>query len=135
MRVEFVCGARALRSYRELRAAVGGSVRLLSVLPEQLPEAIEKLQAAGRAQQKAQDSLHERLSPSTRRLHSRPEGKRSAASRSWRRHCGWDANGLKKLAAAVTAAPGLLAVLISSESPSLVVVSRSSRCHDRRQAT
>jgi nitroreductase len=40
---------------------VTGSVRLLSVLPEELPAAIDKLQATARAQQKAQDGLFERL--------------------------------------------------------------------------
>ena len=60
-RVEFVCGGRALRAYRGLKASVSGGVRLLSVLPEDLPAAIEKLQSAARAQQKAQEGLQERL--------------------------------------------------------------------------
>ena len=60
-RVEFVCGGRALRAYRNLKQSVSGGVRLLSVLPEELPGAIEKLQSSARAQQKAQESLQERL--------------------------------------------------------------------------
>jgi len=43
-RVEFVCGGRALRSHRALRDVVSGSVRALSVLPGDLPSAIERLQ-------------------------------------------------------------------------------------------
>jgi alanyl-tRNA synthetase len=39
LRVEFVCGARALKAYRGLKNAVSGSVRLLSVLPDELPSA------------------------------------------------------------------------------------------------
>jgi alanyl-tRNA synthetase len=41
MRLEFVCGARALREFRVLRDAVAGSLRFLSVAPQDLPSAIE----------------------------------------------------------------------------------------------
>ena len=61
LRVEFVCGGRAVRTFRALKNSVSGSVRLLSVLPDELPSAIEKLQAAGRSQQKSQEGLYERL--------------------------------------------------------------------------
>ena len=47
LRVEFVCGGRVVRAFRALKNSVSGSVRLLSVLPEELPSAIEKLQTAG----------------------------------------------------------------------------------------
>ena len=46
MRVEFVCGYRALQAYRGLKNSVAGGVRLLSVLPDELPAAIERLQTA-----------------------------------------------------------------------------------------
>jgi len=39
-RVEFVCGVRALAAFRELRDSIAGSVRLLSVMPPELPAAI-----------------------------------------------------------------------------------------------
>ncbi len=45
-RLEFLCGGRALAGYHALRDSVAGSVRLLSVLPAELPSAIER--AAGR---------------------------------------------------------------------------------------
>src|SRR5262249_19209206 len=38
---------------------------------------------------------------------------------------GWDANGLKAIASALVATPGIAAVLVSSASPSFVVVARS----------
>lgn len=38
---------------------------------------------------------------------------------------GWDAAGLKHLAAAIAARPGLAAVLLSAPSPSSIVVSRA----------
>jgi alanyl-tRNA synthetase len=74
LRVEFVCGARALHAYRALQNTVDGSVRLLSVLPDELPSAIEKLQTASRTQQKAQEALQERLAvPETKPCRFRRE--------------------------------------------------------------
>jgi len=43
-RISFVCGGRAVRSHRQLRETVAAGVRLLSVLPSELPAAIERLQ-------------------------------------------------------------------------------------------
>ena len=125
LRVEFVCGARALRAYRALEGAVNGSVRLLSVLPEELPSAIEKLQAGGRVQQKAQDALYERLAVhEAASLHASGQtiGDATfvAAAVS-----GWDATGLKRLASAIVGRPATIAVLLTSESPSLIVIARS----------
>src|SRR4030095_7585806 len=44
----FVCGARALRMFRHYRDAVTGAVRVLSVLPHELPGAIERAQLESR---------------------------------------------------------------------------------------
>src|SRR2546428_8665180 len=44
VRLEFVCGNRALKRIRALRDTVAASIRLLSVVPEELPAAIERLQ-------------------------------------------------------------------------------------------
>ena len=125
LRVEFLCGARALRAYRALDRAVGGSVRLLSVLPDELPSAIEKLQSAGRSHQKEKDGLYERLA-----LHEAASLISSAqkvgdATLVAAAVAGWDAIGLKKLASAVVTRPATAAVLLTSESPFLIVVSRS----------
>ncbi len=125
LRVEFVCGARALRAYRALEGAVNGSVRLLSVLPEELPSAIEKLQAGGRVQQKAQDALYERLAVhEAASLHASGQ-KIGDATLVAAAVSGWDAAGLKRLASALVGRPATIAVLLTSESPSLVVIARS----------
>ena len=125
LRVEFVCGARALRAYRALEGAVNGSVRLLSVLPEELPSAIEKLQAGGRVQQKAQDALYERLAVhEAASLHASGQ-KIGDATFVAAAVSGWDATGLKKLASAIVGRPATIAVLLTSESPSLIVIARS----------
>ena len=125
LRVEFLCGARALRSYRALTTAVDGSVRLLSVLPDELPSAIEKLQTVGRAQQKAQDALYERLA--VHEAASLVAAGQKIGDRTFVGAAvpGWDAAGLKKLAASAASRPATVAVLLTAESPSLVVIARS----------
>ena len=47
-RLTFACGKRALDALRGYRDAVAGSVRSLSVLPAELPAAVERLQAEGK---------------------------------------------------------------------------------------
>lgn len=125
LRVEFVCGGRALRAYRSLKSSVGGSVRLLSVLPDELPSAIEKLQTAGRNQQKSQEGLYERLAAHEAASLASSAEKVGAANVVTAAVSGWDANGLKKLASSIAAKPATIAVLLTNESPTLVVVARS----------
>jgi alanyl-tRNA synthetase len=43
-RITFACGGRALRVFRGYRDAVAGAVRVLSVLPHELPSAVERAQ-------------------------------------------------------------------------------------------
>ena len=125
LRVEFVCGGRALRAYRSLKNSVSGSVRLLSVLPDELPSAIERLQTAGRSQQKSQEGLYERLAAHEAANLASSSEKVGAVSVVASAVSGWDANGLKKLATSIAAKPATVAVLITTESPALIVVSRS----------
>ena len=125
LRIEFVCGGRALRAYRSLRTSVSGSVRLLSVLPDDLPSAIEKLQTAGRTQQRSQEGLYERLAAHEAASLLSTSEKIGAVSVVAAPVTGWDANGLKKLASTVVVKPSAIAVLVTTESPSLVVVARS----------
>ena len=125
LRVEFVCGGRAVRAFRSLKNSVSGSVRLLSVLPDELPSAIERLQAAGRTQQKSQEGLYERLAThEAAALHATAE-KIGSVNAVVKAVAGWDANGLKKLASAIAENPASVAVLLTPESPTLVVVTRS----------
>ena len=118
------CAAAARCAPTALKDAVSGGVRLLSVLPDELPAAIEKLQTADRSQQKSQEGLYERLAAH--------EAAPCRIGRENRRRqvvtaavTGWDANGLKKLASSIVAKPATVAVLLSPESPSLIVVARS----------
>jgi alanyl-tRNA synthetase len=125
LRVEFVCGARALSAYRGLKNAVSGSVRLLSVLPDELPAAIEKLQSAGRSHQKSQDGLYERLAAHEAESLALSAERIGAVNAVLAPVSGWDANGLKKLAASIATKPATIAVLITTDAPMLAVVSRS----------
>jgi alanyl-tRNA synthetase len=125
LRVEFVCGARALKAYRGLKNAVSGSVRLLSVLPDELPSAIEKLQSAGRSHQKSQEGLYDRLAGHEAESLARSAERIGAFNAVLASISGWDANGLKKLASSIAAKPATIAVLLTTDAPMLVVVSRS----------
>ena len=124
-RVEFVCGGRTLRSYRSLKTAINGSVRLLSVLPDELPQAIEKLQKAARDQQKSQEALYERLAGHEAEALIAKGEKIGPTTIVAEAVSGWDAAGLKKLASAIVMAPSTFAVLITTEVPTLAVLSRS----------
>jgi alanyl-tRNA synthetase len=130
-RLSFLCGGRALGGYRALRDAVSGAVRLLSVLPEELPGSIERMQADAKEQKKAilglqadiaryrADELAASAEP-IRLTGATPEAVRLVA-----KVIDGDANGLKALATAIVARPGYLVVLVSSSTPVLAVVARS----------
>lgn len=125
LRVEFVCGRRALDAYRALQKAVDGSVRLLSVLPGDLPSAIEKLQTAGRNQQKAQDMLQERLAAHEAASLAASGENLGSVTFVGAPIAGWDAAGLKRLASAVVNRPATAAVLLTADPPSLIAIGRS----------
>ena len=125
-RLTFVCGGRALRTLRGYRDAVAGSVRTLSVLPHELPAAVEKIQAEGKQARKAIARLQSELAvhEAARLIAASPaeDGVRRAA------HVvdGWDASGLKGIASSMTAQAGVAAALIGTSVPIPVVVARSS---------
>jgi alanyl-tRNA synthetase len=155
-RIEFLCGGRALARFRALRETVGATVRLLSVLPEDLPASVERFQTEAREQKRALAALQMelarfradelassaesvRLKPDTAGLKGTPDtSDREAVPSGARpieqgpharlvlRALDSDVNGLKTLASAVVARPGYLVVLVSTVRPALVVVARSS---------
>ena len=125
LRLEFVCGGRALRAFHALRNSVSGSVRLLSVLPDELPSAIERLQATGRSYVKSQEGLYERLATHEASSLSTAAEKVGPVNFVGAAVSGWDAGGLKKLAVSIAAKPSMVAVLLTSDTPCAIVVSRS----------
>ena len=125
VRVEFLCGGRAMRSFHGLRDAVAGSIRLLSVLPEELPAAIEKLQADSRSQRRTQQALQEQLASHEARALALRGVAIGAVTLVAEALSGWDANGLRRLASVITASPGFIVGLVSTGSPALIVIARS----------
>jgi alanyl-tRNA synthetase len=123
-RLEFLCGGRALGGYRQLRDAMTASVRLLSVLPAELPAAIERLQADAKEQRRAMDGLQRDLAGY--RADELAAGAEEAATfRLVARVVDAEASVLKALATAIVAKPGFLVALVSSSTPALAVIARS----------
>jgi alanyl-tRNA synthetase len=125
-RLTFVCGGRALRAVRGYRDAVAGSVRSLSVLPHELPAAVERIQAEGKQARKTIARLQSELAvhEAGQLIAASPaaDGVRRVAQVA----DGWDAAGLKAIASAMTAQAGVAAALVGTSVPIAVVVARSS---------
>ena len=124
-RLTFMCGGRALRTLRAYRDAVAGSVRSLSVLPHELPAAVEKMQAEGKQARKTIARLQSELAvhEAARLLAASPEvdGVRCVAQVV----DGWDAGGLKAIASSMAAQGSVAAAIVGTSAPIAVVVTRS----------
>jgi alanyl-tRNA synthetase len=124
-RVEFVCGVRALNAYRELREAMAASVRLVSVLPSELPGGIERLQAEAKDMKRQIKDLQSRLAG----FEGAALADRTQVFGNIRAVVdavdGSDQTGLKALAATITARSGHVAVLFSAPGPSAAVIARA----------
>ena len=132
-RITFLCGGRALTGYRGFRDVVTGSVQRLSVLPDELPEAIDRLQADAKELKRSLGALQgelaryqaDDLAASAEAVILRSEGT-SETCQLVVRAVDADASGLKALATALAARPHHFVILLSSSSPALAVVARSS---------
>ena len=123
MRIEFLCGGRALGAYRSLRDAAMASNKLLSVLPSELPAAIERLQSDVKAANRTIRDLQSRLAGhEAERLISQSSAETRIIVEVLE---GWDQPGLKAIASAITRHAGYAAVLISAPAPAAVVVARA----------
>ncbi len=124
-RLEFVCGNRALESYRILRDSAAASVRLLSVLPAELPAAIERVQQESKDLKRQLKDQQTRLASfEAEALAGRAElvgGVRTVVAAI----AGIDAGGLKTLATALAARPGHVAVLFATPAPFSIVIARA----------
>jgi alanyl-tRNA synthetase len=119
-RVEFVCGGRALTAFGALRDSVAASVRLISVLPGELPGGIERLQAEARELKRQVKGMQGQLAgvEADRLGREARNGVVIAALD------GWDPAGLKSIASAIAARPTHVAVLFGTPSPAAIVVAR-----------
>jgi alanyl-tRNA synthetase len=124
-RVEFVCGGRALQAFRGLRDSMSAGIRLLSVLPSELPAGIERLQTEARESRRQLKALQLRLADHEAAAladAAEPLGSARVVIQSLE---GWDANGLKAIAGAIAARAGHTAVLFSAPAPAAIVIARA----------
>ncbi len=125
-RVEFRCGGRALHQLREWRDAFGAANRVLSVGAVELAPAIERLQSDNKSLGRTVRTLQEQLAVHVAAdlvARGHREGDRIVVAEALD---GWDAAGLKAVAAAVASTPGGCAAVFSTSQPALVVVARAS---------
>jgi alanyl-tRNA synthetase len=127
-RVEFLAGGRALSRFRAWRDAFAATSRHLSVQPAELAAAVEKLQLETKTLQKTIRGQQEQLAAHEARAlvaRAQPVGDRLLLVEALD---GWDAMGLKALAAAATAATSNLAVaLFSRTQPAVVAIGAAPR--------
>lgn len=132
-RIEFLCGGRAVRRFQQLRDMASASIRLLSVLPSELPSAIERLQADAKEQKRALVAAQLELARHEAAAFA-DAAETLPFGRAVLRIVEGDAARLKALASAIVARPDLVVVLISSNTPVLAVAARSSSvavpCHE-----
>jgi alanyl-tRNA synthetase len=125
-RVAFVCGGRALRAFGALRDCVAEAVRRLSVLPGELPAAIERSQTQISDFRKIVKSQQERLAV-YQAVELAGRAMSLGAARLVAEIVQADGSGLKSLTTAIVSAPGFIVALVSSSPSSgpLVVIGRS----------
>jgi alanyl-tRNA synthetase len=125
-RVTFACGVRAIRAVQSLRDATTGCVRLLSVLPRELPTAIERMQAETKDLRRTLRRFQEALAAhEAARLIGASDVASGAALVIVNALDGWDTSGLKAIATHIAAQANAAVALFSSESPHAVVITRS----------
>jgi alanyl-tRNA synthetase len=129
-RIEFLCGGRVLGRFRQWREALQATMRHLSVQPAELADAVEKLQHESKSLQRIIRAQQEQLAmTAAQALVARGEhdGHQLTIVEVLE---GWDAAGLKTLAAmAIAAAPTAAVALFSRTSPALAVVARGAQCY------
>ena len=120
-RVGFVCGGRALRAFGRSRDILSASTRLLSVHPDELAAAIERLQGEAKdARRRVKDAQAKIAVSEAQAIADAAQGGVAVTVMD-----GWDPNGLKLIASAVVARGGLVVALISAPTPSSLLIAAS----------
>jgi alanyl-tRNA synthetase len=125
MRLEFVCGRRALLEYGVVRDAVAGCIRLISVSPRDLPAAIERVQGENKDLRRVIRDQQERLAVFEAAVMVDRAQKVGPVTVVLEIASGYDQVGLKTIAASAAARGGVVAGLISATEPVLTVLARS----------
>ena len=124
-RVEFLCGGRALNRFRLWRDSLSATQKFLSVPPEEMAAAVERMQDDSKGQQRTLRAFQEKLA--THEAHALlakavPSGDHVVVVDALE---GWDAQGLKAIAvAAVAEKPNAVVALFTTTTPALAVIAR-----------
>jgi alanyl-tRNA synthetase len=124
-RVTFVCGNRALLAHRHLRDVVTGLVRQLTVAPEEIGAAVERMQNDARVHLKTIRQLRDEAAVHEAAALVESGEQMAAFRRVFVTRPGWDAAALKTLASAIVSHPGCVAVVMGDDTPAPLVVARS----------
>jgi alanyl-tRNA synthetase len=124
-RLTFLCGGRALNGFRVLRDAVAGSVKALSVLPTDLPAAIERVQSDAKELRRQIRDYQVQLADQQADALLNSASDAGSAKIVAASLPGWDAAGLKAIASRITQTPRHITVLVSEPAPSAIVVARA----------
>ena len=124
-RVEFLCGDRALQRFRVWRGALSAIQKNLSVPPIEMAAAIERMQSEAKSVQRVVRGFQEKLATHEAQAilaRATRSGAHLVAAESLE---GWDPQGLKSIAVAVTTAQAdSLVALFTASSPAQVVIAR-----------
>ena len=119
-RIEFLCGDRALQRFRVWRGALAAIQKHLSVPPIDMSSSIERLQEDAKSVQRTVRGFQEKLA-----IHEAHALLAKGSTVIAEVLEGWDAQGLKAIAVAATAAqPNAVIALFTATSPAQVVVAR-----------
>ena len=121
-RVTFLCGRRALESYRDLRDAADASARALSVAATDVPAALTKLRDDLKQEQRRAKDLTERLVAFEA---AALEAQVDASGVLVAHLPDADAQGVRQAASHLVASPGRLVALLGGPSPHALVIARS----------
>ncbi|MFM8536370.1 MAG: alanyl-tRNA editing protein, partial [Acidimicrobiia bacterium] len=124
-RVEFLCGGRALERFKLWRGALAAMQKHVSVPPADMAASIERLQDDAKAVQRTLRGFQEKLAThEAGALVGRSSGRTFVAEVIE----GWDAHGIKAIAAAAVATrPDLAVALLTSTTPPQAVVARGTQ--------
>ena len=119
-RIEFLCGNRALQRFRLWRDSLAAMQKHLSVPPIEMALSIERMQDDAKGMQRTLRGFQEKLA-----VHEAAVLLAKGSTTIVEALEGWDAQGLKGIAAAATAAePNAVVALFTTTTPALVVVAR-----------
>ncbi|HEX4566645.1 MAG TPA: DHHA1 domain-containing protein [Vicinamibacterales bacterium] len=124
-RITFLCGGRALAGYRALREVVDQSGRSLSVGATELAAAVERLQSESKDLRKQIKDFQGKLASHEADALADAAAAVGSARLVSAVLAGWDANGLKVIAARIAERPGHAAVLVGGLPASPIVVARA----------